>query len=418
MHKKQIFNNGIRLITTPLKETQTVSLLVLVKVGSRQESKATYGISHFIEHMMFKGTKQRPTTLDLSKELDGVGAEYNAFTSKDLTGYYIKSDARHLSLAIDILSDMLINSKLDAEELEKEKGVIIEEINMYEDNPLMFIEEILEEMVFQGSQLSHQIAGSRETVKTISQPLMKKYKNKFYCGSNLIISIAGNFSEQHLKEIKAKFILGKGKKSTIKKVTLNQQSSQIKLKYKDTEQVQLALGFPTFSQYDKRNYALQLLSIILGGNMSSRLFINIREKNGLCYFIRCWNNLYEDTGVTIIQAGLDKERLDFAIKAINEELKKITQGVTSEELIRAKEFVSGKLALDLEDSLSLAQYYGNLEIFNKPLITPAEKLQKIMKVKASEIQVVAQEIFNFKRANLAIIGPFKDKTRFLKLLRY
>lgn len=417
MHKKQTLKNGIRLVTAPLKETQTASLLVLVKVGSRQETKPIYGISHFVEHMMFKGTKKRPTTLDLSKELDGIGAEYNAYTGKDVTGYYIKSDARHLSLAIDMLSDMLLNSKLESDELEKEKGVIVEEINMYEDNPMMFVEEILEEMVFSGSQLGHQIAGSRETVRAVTRASMAKYKNAFYNGSNMVIALAGKFSDKHVKEIKSKFAIKKGKKSKIEKSVSVQKFSKVKIRYKDTEQVQLALGFPSFSQHDKRNYALQLMSVILGGNMSSRLFINIREKNGLCYFIRCWNNLYEDRGATVIQAGLDKGRIDFAIKAIRNELEKISAGVTEEELKRAKEFIAGKLALDLEDSMSIAQYYGNLELMGKPLISPADKLKKIMAVKTTEVKSVAQEIFDFHKASLAIIGPFKDEARFLKLLK-
>ena len=417
MHKKQTLKNGIRLITAPLKETQTASLLVLVKVGSRQETNPVFGISHFVEHMMFKGTKKRPTTLDLSKELDGIGAEYNAYTGKDVTGYYIKSDSRHLSLAIDMLSDMLLNSKFDADELQKEKGVIVEEINMYEDNPMMFIEEMLEKMVFSSSQLSHSIAGSRQTVKAVTQESILKYKNNFYNGSNLVIALAGKFTDEHLKEIKAKFGIKKGRKSAIEKSVTVQKAPKVKIKYKDSEQAQLALGFQSFSKYDKRNYALQLLGVILGGNMSSRLFINIREKNGLCYFIRSWNNLYEDRGATIIQAGLDKGRMEFAIKAIKDEVDKIKSGVTEEELKRAKEFIAGKMALDLEDSMAIAQYWGGLELMNKPLIEPKEKLKKIMAVKASEIKAVAEEVFNWRQVSLAIIGPFKDEARFKKYLK-
>lgn len=417
MHKKQTFKNGVRLVTAPLKETRTASLLVLVKVGSRQEQPKIYGISHFIEHMMFKGTVRRPTTLDLSKELDGIGAEYNAYTGKDVTGYYIKSDSRHLSLAIDMLSDMLIHSKFDAEELQKEKGVIVEEINMYEDNPMMYVEEILEELMFKGGELSHQIAGSRQTVKAATRQSMLKYKNAFYNGRNVVIGLAGKFSDQHIAEIKDKFIFKIGRKSAIKKANLKQTAPRGVVKYKETEQVQLALGFPAFSQYDKRVYALQLLSIILGGNMSSRLFINVREKNGLCYFIRSWPNLYEDAGALVIQAGLDKARIDFAIKAIKEELLKIKDEVFEEELKRAKEFVAGKLALDLEDSMSIAQYYGNLELMGKPLIAPEEKLKKIMAVKLSEVKAVAKTIIDLKKVNLALIGPFKDKEQFLKSLK-
>lgn len=417
MHKKQTFKNGVRLITAPLKETQTASLLVLVKVGSRQEQSKIYGISHFVEHLMFKGTIRRPTTLDLSKELDGIGAEYNAFTSKDVTGYYIKADARHLSLAIDMLSDMLLNSKFDAEEIEKEKGVIVEEINMYEDNPLMFVEEMLEETVFKASQLGHQIAGSRETVRAASRQSLNSYRERFYNGNNVVIGLSGRFTPRHVKEIKEKFSFVARKKSAIKKNTIKQTAPRVVLKYKKTEQVQLALGFPAFSHYDKRAYALQLLAVILGGNMSSRLFINVREKNSLAYFIRSWANLYEDNGAFIIQAGLDKTRIDFAIQAIKNELSKIKNHITAEELSRAKEFISGKTALDLEDSMSLAQYWANLELFNKPLLTPEEKLKKIMAVKLSDVKKAAQTVLNLKRANLAIIGPFKDKAKFLKLIK-
>ncbi len=417
MFKKQILPNGIRLVTAPLKETQTASLLILAKVGSRQETPQIFGLSHFIEHLMFKGTKKRPTTLDLSKELDGIGAEYNAYTGKDLTGYYIKSDSRHLSLAIDMLSDMLTSSKFEAEEIEKEKGVIVEEINMYEDNPLMYVEEMLEELMFEGGQLGHLIAGSRKTVKSATRQSLVKYKNDYYAGANIVIGLAGKFTPRHLAEIKNKFNFNRGKKSAIKKFSFKQSSPRVVVKNKETEQVQLALGFPAFSQSDKRVYALQLMAIILGGNMSSRLFINVREKNGLAYFIRSWPNLYEDAGSFVIQAGLDKARIDFAIGAIIAELKKIKQGITPEELKRAKDFVSGKMALDLEDSMSIAQYYANLELIGKPLMAPEAKLKKIMAVKLPEVVKVANDIFDFKKSNLAVIGPFKDKERFVKLLK-
>ncbi len=417
MYKKQTFKNGLRLITSPLKETQTAALLVLFKVGSRQEAPKIYGISHFIEHLMFKGTTRRPTTLDLSKELDGIGAEYNAFTGKDVTGYYIKSDHRHLSLAIDMLSDMLLNSKFDPAEIEKEKGVIVEEINMYEDNPMMFVEEMLEEMLFDGSELGHPIAGSRATVKAATREGIIKYKKNHYNGKNAIIGLAGKFSDKHIKEIKEKFDLPAGRKSVLKKAILKQASPRAAVKYKETEQVQLALGFPAFSALDKRASALNLLSIILGGNMSSRLFINVREKNGLAYFIRSWANLYDDAGSFVIQAGLDKARIDLAIKMILEQLEAIKDGVTDEELHRAKEYVAGKSALDLEDSMSIAQYYAGLELSGKKLITPEEKLKKIMKVTKAEVKKVAEDILEIKRANLAIIGPFKDEKKFKKLLK-
>jgi len=417
MFKRQTLKNGIRLITAPLKETQTASLLVLVKVGSRQEAKSIEGISHFVEHLMFKGTKRRPTTLDLSKELDGIGAEYNAFTGKDVTGYYIKADAKHLSLAIDMLSDMLGESLFRAEEIEKEKGVIVEEINMYEDNPLMQVEGMLEEMIFDGGELGHQIAGSRETVRAANREKIANYKKKYYTGANIVIGLAGKFNTDQLKDLKSKFKFNRGAKSKIKESIINQKSPRVDLKYKETEQVQAALGFPAFSYHDPRSYALQLMAVILGGNMSSRLFINVREKKGLAYFVRAWPNLYEDAGALVIQAGLDKSRIEEAIVTILGELNGLKAGVTAEELQRAKDFIAGKMALDLEDSMSIAEWYANLELNDRKLMTPQEKLKKIMAVKESDIKKVASDIFDLNRVNLAVVGPFKDDKKFKKLLK-
>lgn len=417
MYKKQTLKNGIRLVTSPLKETQTASLIVIVKVGSRYETERDSGLAHFVEHMMFKGTKRRPTTLALSKELDSVGAEFNAFTGKDTTAYLIKADSRHLSLSIDILSDMLLHSKLDVKELEREKGVILEEINMYEDNPLMYVEEMLEESMFGGNPLGRMITGSRQSVRAVKQTQMAAFKNKYYQGRNVVIGLAGKFLPSQVEEIKKKFSFLAGSKKAFDKVKIKQQAPRVKVKYKETEQVQLALGWPAYSYFDERIYPLQLLSVILGGNMSSRLFINIREKKGLAYFIHSGVNVYEDTGSLVIQAGLDKTRLDLALKTILVETEKMKREIPAIELKRAKDYVSGKVALDLEDSLSIARWYASQEIMTGKIMTPEEKLQRLNKVTTKEIQQIAKEIFSKKRMSLAVIGPFKDEKAFKKIIR-
>src|SRR3989344_102029 len=261
MYQKIKLPNQVRLITVPQKETQTANLLVLVKVGSRAEKLKNSGVSHFIEHLMFKGTKKRPSTLALSKELDGVGAEFNAFTGKDYTGYYIKSDAKHLSLAIDVLSDMLLNSKFDEKEIEREKGVIVEEINMYEDNPIMYVDDLLEQTMYASHPLGFSIAGSRKSVKESLRSSLLNFKNNFYIGSNTVIALAGNFSENHLKELKAKFkFSAKSQKFSLNKIKIKQEQPRVALKFKETEQTQIALGFPAYSYNPKKIYALQLLS--------------------------------------------------------------------------------------------------------------------------------------------------------------
>ncbi|MEK7167957.1 MAG: pitrilysin family protein [Patescibacteria group bacterium] len=409
--------NQIRLLTASLPQSQTANILVMFKVGSRYESNKFHGASHFVEHLMFKGTKKRPDTLSLSKVLDGVGAEFNAFTNRDYTGYYIKADAKNLSLAIDVLSDMLLNSKFEAKEIEKEKGVIVEEINMYEDNPLMYVEELLEQAMFTDNPLSHSVAGDRKSVRAFSRKDLAGYRDSFYTGKNTVISLAGKFDKDHLKEISSKFSFVSGKGiNKFKRIKLKQKSPRVVIKYKDTEQTQLALGLPAYSYLNPKAYALQLLSVILGGNMSSRLFLNVREKRGLAYFVRSWPNFYEDCGNLIIQSGLDKSRIEEAIKVILAELLKLKKGVRTDELKRAKDYLVGRAKIDLEDTESLAQWYASQELFTRKVLTPEEKYKKIMAVSLKEVDAVAKEVVDLKKTTLALIGPFKEEKRFKKII--
>jgi predicted Zn-dependent peptidase len=416
-YTKKVLKNNTRLITVPMGDTKTATLLVMCRIGSRYETKRINGVSHFVEHLMFKGTKKRPTTLHLSKELDGVGAEFNAFTGKDYTGYYIKADGRHLSLAIDVLSDMLLNSKFEAAEIEREKGVIVEEINMYEDNPIMYVEELLEQEMFSGNQLGWSIAGTRETVRGLTRDDLVGYRDKYYRGANMVIGLGGQFTDEHLKQLEASFSFTKStSQSKFTPITIDQKKPRVHLYFKETEQTQLALGFPAYSYTDKRMPALQLLSVILGGNMSSRLFLKVRERNSLAYYIRSSVTNYQDTGALVIQSGLDKTRIDKAIKLIMQEVKKITTGVTAAELSRAKEYVAGKNALHLEDSSSMTQWYVGQELLTNSIETPDKKLQKIMAVTREDVARVATDVLRSHKASLAVIGPFKDKERFLSLL--
>jgi len=418
MHKKIKFVNNVRLVLTPLKETQTATLLVLIGVGSRHEGADNNGVSHFIEHMMFKGTKKRPDTLALSKELDRVGAEFNAFTGKDYTGYYVKSDSSHLDLSINVLSDMLLNSKFDRQEIKREKGVIIEEINMYEDNPLMFVDDLLEQSMYDNNPLGMSISGDRKSVTGLDRKKLINYRNKFYQGSNIVIGLSGNYNLQQVKSIKSKFKFSNSDLvKNHKKINISQTSARVNLKYKNTEQVQLALGFPAYSYFNDKINALQLLSTILGGNMSSRLFLSVRERKGLAYFVRSWVSTYEDTGGLIIQAGLDKMRVESAIRLILTELKKIKTGVKLEELNRAKDHLAGKLILNLEDSANLCQWYSQQELLTGKILTPKQKITKIMNVSLKQITAVARDIIDFGRLNLALIGPFRDKNKFVKLIK-
>jgi len=420
MFKKAKLKNGIRLITIPNKSTKAVTVLILFPVGSRYETKDIGGVSHFIEHMMFKGTEKRPSSLDISKELDSVGAEFNAFTSKDFTGYYVKASAEKIELAYDILSDMLFQSKFDQGELDKERGVIVEEINMYEDNPLMYVESLFEELVFGDQPLGWQIAGTREIIKTVPRQKLMDYMHKYYQPANMILIVAGNINKAQVKKLTGQYFgsFGKNEFKKFTKYGSPQDSPRIKVSYKETEQIQLCLGYPGISFFDEDRYPLQLLSIILGGNMSSRLFVNIRERYGLCYFIRASTEHYHDAGTFVVQAGLEKARIMEAIKLIMEELKKAKDnGVTEKELQDAKDFLKGKMVLNLEDSESLADFFGKQELYYGEIVTPEEKLKKYMKVTTGDILRVAKKIFDPKKINMALIGPFKDDKEFRELLK-
>lgn len=421
MYKKIKLSNGLKLLMAPLKETKAVTVLILLPIGSRYETKDINGVSHFIEHLMFKGTKKRPTSLDITKELDSVGAEYNAFTSKDHTGYYIKISADKIELAFDLLSDMLLNSIFNPEEIEKERGVIIEEINMYEDNPLMYLGAFFEQTLFGDQPLGWLISGPKEVIKKVSQEQILKFKNKFYHPSKMILGVAGNFDQAKVKKLAQKYFPKQKTKNTkagFSHLKNTQSKPKINIKYKDTQQVQLGLGFPGYSLNDSKIYSLYLLVVILGGNMSSRLFTSIREEKGLAYYIKADISAYKDAGALLVQAGLDKTRIKEAITLILEELEKIKKdGVTDQELQASKDFLKGKLILDLEDSENVADWYVKQELLLNKILTPQEQLKRIFAVSKHQVKKVAAELLDQKKLNLVLIGPFKDSKGFKSLLK-
>lgn len=426
------FPNGLRLIAAPLPSTQAVTVLVLVKVGSRYEIAKLNGSSHFIEHLMFKGTKKRLNTLILSQELDNVGAEYNAYTSKDHTGFYIKLDAKHLHLAIDMLSDMLFNSKFESAEINRERGTIIEEINMYEDNPLIFASAFLEQVLFsKDNSLGRLVIGPKENIKNITRQELLNYRDSFYQPANIVIGVSGNFNSIQLNKLVKKYFsrnyqlsitrhpkLGERRVINYQHYTHSQSQPRIEIKYKSTEQTQLCLGWPAYHYLHPDIEALTVLNVILGANMSSRLFINIRERRGLCYFIKSDFNPYEDTGSFIIQAGLAAPRLEESITLILKEIKKIKQEkVLASELQKAKDYLRGRAILNLEDSSSVADWYASQELLTNKIETPVEKLRQIDQVSSNDVKRVAADIFKLNQTNLALIGSHKFPQTLLKLIK-
>lgn len=418
--KKLTFKNGTRVLFAPLKETKAVTALILFPIGSRYEPSAINGSSHFLEHLFFKGTAKRPSTLDVSKELDGVGAEYNAFTGKDHTGYYVKVAADKLELALDILSDMLYRSLFDPKEIERERGVIVEEINMYEDNPMMSLDEVFEQTIFKGNPLGMTIAGPRKVIRTVTRKQLMAYKARFYNPHNLLLTIAGKFDAAQATRLTRKYFGdAKGPRIATRfpRFTSVQRAPRTTVRFRETEQVQMGLGFPAFGYHDPRMPALSVLSIILGGNMSSRLFIRIRERLGLCYFIRAERGVFQDTGYFLVRAGLEKTRLDEAIGKIWSELKEIRDvPVGADELRRAKEYVRGKILLGLEDSEEIADWVAKQLLLQGKIETPEQKIAKLMAVTAKDVQAVAKDVITASRLNLALIGPYRSATPFRKLV--
>lgn len=418
-----ILKNGLTLITVPMPGVKSATVMVMVGAGSRYETKNINGLSHFLEHMAFKGTTKRPSSLIISSTIDAIGGEFNAFTSKDHTGYYVKAAANHVSLLIDVLSDMLLHSLFKTEEIEREKGVIIEEINMYQDTPIRHIGDIYEELLFGDNPLGWNIAGKPDIIRKVKREDFMDYVSKLYRPNNTTLVIAGGIAPQQaqIKKLVENQLGGWQKKATQswKKITLSQTKPKVLVEYKDSEQAHMALGVPAFRYDHPKQYALEVLAAILGGGMSSRLFIQVRERRGLAYYVRSDVEHYLDVGGFTTQAGIDVKRIDDAITVMLEEYFGIADGskpIYDEELSKAKEYLKGRLTLELEDSRSVAGLYATQYTLKRKARTPEEIIAKTDTVTKEEAVAVAREIFDRKKLNLAIIGPYKDASRFEKLL--
>ncbi len=418
VHAKKL-KNGARVHLIPYAGTDAATVLVLFKVGSRYEQMKVWGGSHYVEHLMFKGTKRRPNTVDISRELDRFGAEYNAYTGKDMTGYFVKIAAEQVPVAIDMLNDMLFHSLYSPVEMAREKKVIIEEIKMYEENPVMHIEDILEEAMFDGSTLGRNIAGTAQSMLAMKRNDVIAYRDAYYSPERMVIAIAGKVPENAMALLEKTFGTVKSRPEPECFVPFGvmpaHKKPHVRRQNKDVKQIQVALGFPSVGKDHPDQPAIQLLASILGGSMSSRLFIEVRERKGLCYHVRAVADAYEDVGTFVIRAGLDGARLPLASKTILQEVMKMKKkGVTAQELRNVKDHVDGATKLSLEDSSSRAEFYARQELFLGQVETPAEKLAKYRKVTAKDVQRVANEILDLSKLSIAAIGPYKTDEALLK----
>ncbi|MCH8244408.1 insulinase family protein [Patescibacteria group bacterium] len=419
MIKTTKLKSGLRVLTIPQQNTRTVTVLLLVGTGSKYEEKRTNGISHFLEHMFFKGTKKRPTPLDIAGPIENVGGVLNAFTSQDLTGYYIKVDASHVDLALGMVADIFLNSLMPSPEIQKEKGVVIEEINMRKDSPMTHVADLWDQFLYKDQPAGWDVAGTKESVSRLTRNDLFSYMKSQYVAKNTVVCVAGNIVEKKIiKNVQKLFSQVSTKDFKRRpKVQETQKQPEVLLEFRKTGQTQIALGSRGYTLSHKDRFAQEILAVILGGGMSSRLFMEIREKLGLAYYIRTVSELSPDTGYLATFAGLKNENVQKALKVIMKEYRKLAaKKVSLKELRNAKDRMKGQMALSLESSDAKAEFYGIQEILENHFFTPEEVYDRIEKVKVSDIQRVARNLFAGKNLNLVVLGPFKDKKAFLKLL--
>lgn len=422
-YTKHTLKNGLRVITVPMPSVASATVMILVGVGSRYEVQRTNGVTHFLEHMLFKGTKKRPSAHLLADVIDSVGGEWNAATGKESTVYYIKAAAANLEKVFDILCDMVASPLLEPREIEREKGVIVQEISMYEDTPSRRVGEIFETLLYPNSSLGWDIAGTPQTVKGITRADFHDLYQKFYHPENMVVVVSGGVSEKEALRLTKSYLgnlkagAGAGDGASRTEEVFVQTQPQILVRTKKTDQSHIVLGFRGNKRGHPNRWAEEVLASILGGGMSSRLFVAVRERRGLAYYVRADVEHYHDNGYFEVNAGISPRKIVQALRVILSEISKLKTQISAQELAKGKEFVKGHLALSLEDTRNVAGFLGAFEILEGEVISPEEVTKSIDSVTAQDLARVAQEFFVPERLNLAVIGPYKDSEKFKKVLK-
>ncbi len=416
--ERQTLDNGLRVLTAPMPAAQSVSCFVMLSAGSRYETRESSGIAHFAEHMFFKGTERRPTARDIAGEVDAIGGEFNAFTGKEYTAYYVRCAAEHRDVALDVIVDMLRNSKFDGGEIDREKGVIIEEMNMYFDTPRDFVDGVYEELVYGDHPLGRDIIGRKETVQEATRDSFLDYLGDWYKPSRMVVGVGGRIGDDLVERIGE--LLGDledAPTGTPLPALASVNGSRVKVHTKASDQAHICLGVRSRPIVDPDRYVLMVLSTVLGGGMSSRLFTEVRERRGLAYYVFATNHAYTDVGSLYAQAGVDIDRIDDAVETVAAELRKIAaEAVPVEELRKAKSFGKGRFALQIESPHGLIMFGLRREVLEGRAPEPDEVIEGIEAVTADDVQRVAQDLIADDALRLAVIGPFEDADRFEQLL--
>ncbi len=415
--RRDTLGNGLRVLTADLPYAQSVAVMLMLAAGSRYETAETNGIAHFSEHMFFKGTERRPTAQELAGEIDAIGGEFNAFTSKEYTAYYVKCAAEHRDVALDVLVDMLRHSRFDAEEIEREKGVIVEEMNMYYDTPRDFVGGVYEELLYGDQPLGRDIIGRKETVRGATRETFMGYLDRWYKPSRLVLGLAGRIGADVLE--RAQELLGDldDAETGEPEPTTPHANGRVRVFTKESDQAHVCLGVHSLPLEHPDRYALQLLATVLGGGMSSRLFSEVRERRGLAYYVHGLNHSYTDAGSLYAQAGVDIGRIDDAVATIARELRKVAdEPLPAEELEKARNFAKGRFVLQLESPQGLLMFGLRREVLERRVPDPQEVLDGLEAATGEDVARVARELISADRLRLAVIGPFDDQDRFAPLL--
>ncbi|MAE10785.1 MAG: peptidase M16 [Dehalococcoidales bacterium] len=419
MHQKTTLDNGLRIVTTTLPHTRSVSVGIFIGVGSRYETEEQAGISHFIEHLLFRGTSKRVTAKEISEAIEGVGGSLNGGTDKELTLYWGRVAQPNFLLALDVLADMLLNSKLDAEDIERERQIIIEEMHMTKDSPSQQVHMLVDEILWPGHPLGRDIAGTKQSMATISRDMMTGYLENKYLPGNTVISISGNIQHQEAVDAVSQVTGGwTNSKSCPDYPAYEEQTNpRLLLEKRDTEQVHLCLALPGLSLLDSRRYTLGLLNVILGEGMSSRLFTEIRDKLGLAYSIHSYIDHFLDSGAVTVYAGVEPKNLPVAVKAITEQLSKLKEPISEPELSKAKELSKGRLLLRMEDTRSVTGWMGGQEALTGEILSVDQVVANIEAITTDQLNELARELLVSDGLRLAAVGPVTGEDALDALLK-
>lgn len=419
MYQKTTLDNGLRIITATMPHTRSVSICIFIGVGSRYETEAQAGISHFIEHLHFKGTPKRPTSKEVSETIEGLGGILNGGTDKELTVYWCKVAQTHFTIALDLLVDMLLHSKFDPQDIERERKVIIEEIHMTKDFPIQRVDMLIDELLWHNHPLGRDIAGSEESVTAITRDMMLDYQAGQYTPNNTVVTIAGDLQHHEIVTAVSQALGNWDNRQSGSGYLAykEQQAQQLFIETRDTEQAHLCLALPGLSLLDPRRFILNLLNIVLGEGMSSRLFTEIRDKLGLAYNIHSYVEHFIDSGAITVYAGVEPKNLPAAITAILEQLSQLKEVVPEQELSKAKELSKGRLLLRMEDSRAVASWMGGQEILTGRILSVDELTSIIDTITANELKQVAQELLVGSRLRLAVVGPVDNNDPLGALLK-